>query len=61
MPIKACNKKQCFCGLVHGDYKDDLHALLHDAYHQINQNTIPGKEWKEAVFELLQEQINTGK
>ena len=46
-------KKVCFCGLIHGDYKNDEHALLSDAYHDIYQRALPGKAWMEAVFDLL--------
>ena len=44
---------KCFCGLVHDNYQDDKEALLSDAYHDIFQGAFPGKEWKDAVFDLL--------
>ena len=45
--------KNCFCGLDHSNYKNDEHALLSTAYHDIIQGAYPDKEWQEAVFELL--------
>ena len=44
---------KCFCGLVHSNYKNDEHAFLSDAYHDLFQGAKPRKEWMEAVFELL--------